>query len=94
MPPIRTRDRLFPSMHSVLRHADSFPSNLTVYYHIPLPSFVFRYEPYGHAYYDRNHPLMTSTHDGDIDWDDRVYFTVALPTEDEVALDEREPPHG
>ncbi|PBK73132.1 hypothetical protein ARMSODRAFT_717164 [Armillaria solidipes] len=79
MPPIRTRDHLFPSMHSVLRQADSLPNSTTIYYqHIPLPSFVFRYEPYGHAYFDRNHPLMTATHDGDIDWDDRVYFTVAL----------------
>ncbi|PBK73135.1 hypothetical protein ARMSODRAFT_717244 [Armillaria solidipes] len=89
MPPIRTRDHIFPSMHSVLRQADTLPTSTTIYYqHIPLPSFVFRYEPYGHAYFDRNHPLMTATHDGDIDWDDRVYFTVALPTKEEVALEE------
>ncbi|KAK0453102.1 hypothetical protein EV421DRAFT_1897127 [Armillaria borealis] len=89
MPPIRTRDHLFPSMHSVLRQADSLPNSTTIsYQHIPLPSFVFRYEPYGHAYFNRNHPLMTATHDGDIDWDDRVYFTVALPTKEEVALEE------
>ncbi|SJL01448.1 uncharacterized protein ARMOST_04770 [Armillaria ostoyae] len=89
MPPIRTRDHLFPSMHSVLHQADSLPNSTTIYYqHIPLPSFVFRYEPYGHAYFNRNHPLMTATHDGDIDWDDRVYFTVALPTKEEVALEE------
>ncbi|KAK0206034.1 hypothetical protein DFS33DRAFT_1272611 [Desarmillaria ectypa] len=93
MPPIRTRDRLFPSMHSVLRQADSLPASTTIYYqHVPLPSFVFRYEPYGHAYFNRNHPLMletvqTATHDGDIDWDDRVYFIVALPTKEEVAFD-------
>ncbi|SJL01445.1 uncharacterized protein ARMOST_04767 [Armillaria ostoyae] len=95
MPPIRTRDHLFPSMHSVLHQADSLPTNTTIYYqHIPLPSFVFRYEPYGHAYFNRNHPLMTATHDGDIDWDDCVYFTVALPTKDEVAFEEPEPPRG
>ncbi|KAK0498273.1 hypothetical protein EDD18DRAFT_1461319 [Armillaria luteobubalina] len=95
MPPVRTRDHLFPSVHSVLRQADSFPPSPTAYYeHIPLPSFVFRYEPYGYAHFNRNHPLMTSTHDGDIDWDDRVYFTVALPTKDEVALHEPEPPRG
>ncbi|KAK0453099.1 hypothetical protein EV421DRAFT_1730236 [Armillaria borealis] len=95
MPPIRTRDHLFPSMHSVLHQADSLPNSTTIYYqHIPLPSFVFRYEPYGHAYFNRNHPLMTATDDGDIDWDDRVYFTVALPTKDEVALEEPEPPRG
>ncbi|KAK0453069.1 hypothetical protein EV421DRAFT_1897099 [Armillaria borealis] len=79
MPPIRTRDYIFPSMHSVLRQADSLPASATIYYrHVPLPSFVFRYEPYGHAHFNRNHPLMTATHDGDIDWDDLVYFTVAL----------------
>ncbi|KAK0231314.1 hypothetical protein IW262DRAFT_1454211 [Armillaria fumosa] len=99
MPPIRTRDRLFPSVHSVLRQADSLSTNATIYYqHIPLPSFVFRYEPYGHAYFNRNHPLMIATHDGDIDWDDCVYFTVALPTKEEVALDralqEPVPPRG
>ncbi|KAK0498277.1 hypothetical protein EDD18DRAFT_1103859 [Armillaria luteobubalina] len=95
MPPIRTRDHLFPSVRSVLRQADSFPASALIYYKpIPLPSFVLRYEPYGHAYFDRNHPLMNSTHDGDIDWDNHVYFTVALPTKDEVALGEPEPPHG
>lgn len=95
MPPIRTRDRLFPSMHSVLCQADSLPPSPTInYQHIPLPSFVFRYEPYGLEYFGRNHPLMTSTHNGEIDWDDRVYFTVALPTKDGVTIDEREPPRG
>ncbi|KAK0490503.1 hypothetical protein IW261DRAFT_1413031 [Armillaria novae-zelandiae] len=95
MPPIRIRDRLFPSMHSVLRQADSFPSNPTAYYHhIPLPSFVFRYEPYGYAYYGRSYPLMTSIQDGNIDWDEHVNLTVALLMMDEVALDEREPPRG
>ncbi|KAK0453089.1 hypothetical protein EV421DRAFT_1897117 [Armillaria borealis] len=99
MPPIRTRDHLFPSVHSVLRQADSLSASATIYYqHVPLPSFVFRYEPYGHAYFNRNHPLMTATHDGDIDWDDCVCFTVALPTQDDVALDEAlqepEPPRG
>ncbi|KAK0191451.1 hypothetical protein F5146DRAFT_1001260 [Armillaria mellea] len=99
MPPIRTRDHLFPSMHSVIRQADFLPNSTTTsYQHIPLPSFVFRYEPYGHAYFNRNHPLMTATHDGDIDWDDRVYFTVAIPTKEEVALGEvllePEPPRG
>ncbi|KAK0467815.1 uncharacterized protein EV420DRAFT_1635087 [Desarmillaria tabescens] len=89
MPPIRSRDRLFPSMHTVLRQADSLPASATIYYqHVPLPSFVFRYEPYGHEYFNRNHPLMTTTHDGDIDWDECVYFTVALPTKGELALDE------
>ncbi len=62
MPPIRTRDHLFPSMHSILRQADYLPASATIYYqHIPLPSFVFRYEPYGHAYFNRNHPLMVRT---------------------------------
>ncbi|PBK79194.1 hypothetical protein ARMGADRAFT_1005422 [Armillaria gallica] len=62
MPPIRTRDRLFPSVHSVLRQADSLSPNATIYYqYVPLPSFVFRYEPYGHAYFNRNHPLMVCT---------------------------------
>ncbi|KAK0231302.1 hypothetical protein IW262DRAFT_474629 [Armillaria fumosa] len=42
----------------------------------------------------KSSPDGTSTHDGDIDWDDRVYFTVALPTKDGVAIDEREPPRG
>ncbi|SJL01422.1 uncharacterized protein ARMOST_04744 [Armillaria ostoyae] len=99
MPPIRTRDYIFPSMHSVLRQADSLPASATIYYqHVPLPSFVFRYEPYGHAYFNRNHPLMTASHDGDIGWDDCVYFTVALPTKEEDVLDEAlqepEPPRG
>ncbi|KAK0231300.1 hypothetical protein IW262DRAFT_1454199 [Armillaria fumosa] len=95
MPPIRTRDHLFSSVHSVLRQADTFPASALIYYQrIPLHSFVFRYEPYRHAYLDRNHPLMTSTHDGDIDWDDRVYFIVALPRKEEVALGEPEPPRG
>lgn len=33
---------------------------------------------------------MTTTRDGNIDWDDRVFFTVALPhpTEEEIALNE------
>ncbi|KAK0242211.1 hypothetical protein EDD85DRAFT_946355 [Armillaria nabsnona] len=89
MPPIRTRDRLFPSVQSVLRQADSLSPTATIYYqHVPLPSFVFRYEPYGHAYFNRNHPLMTATHGEDIGWDDCVYFTAALPTKEEVALDE------
>ncbi|KAK0467813.1 uncharacterized protein EV420DRAFT_1635085 [Desarmillaria tabescens] len=120
MPPVRNRDRLFPSMHTVLRQADSLTTKATIYYqYIPLPSFVFRYEPYGHDYFNRNHPLMvctllaiptifsfqletaqTATHDGYIDWDDRVYFTVALPqpTKEEVALEEAllepEPPRA
>ncbi|KAK0191448.1 hypothetical protein F5146DRAFT_1138234 [Armillaria mellea] len=99
MPPIRTRDHLFPSMHSVLREVDFLPNSTTTsYQRIPRPSFVFRYEPYGHAYFNRNHPLMTATHDGDIDWDDRVYFTVALPTKEEIVLEEAllepKPPRG
>jgi hypothetical protein len=86
MPPIRTRDRRFPSVYSVLRQAGSLSANATIYYlHVPPPSFVFRYEPYGHAYFNRNHPLMTATHGEDIGWDDCVYFTVAL---EEVVLDE------
>ncbi|KAG7446047.1 uncharacterized protein BT62DRAFT_920100 [Guyanagaster necrorhizus] len=108
MPPIRTCDRHFPSLQAVLHQADSLPTNATIYYrHVPLPSLVLRYEPYGHAYFNRNHPLMlksaqTATHDGDVDWDDCVYFTVALgclqPTKEEAALDEAlpepEPPRG
>ncbi|PBL01988.1 hypothetical protein ARMGADRAFT_1005442 [Armillaria gallica] len=62
MPPIRTLDRRFPSVHSVLPQADSLSPNATIYYqHVPLPSFVFRYEPYRHAYFNRNHPLMVCT---------------------------------
>ncbi|KAG7452365.1 uncharacterized protein BT62DRAFT_299952 [Guyanagaster necrorhizus] len=91
MPPLRTRDRDLPSMHSVFVQAETIPINATIYYqHVPLPSLVFRYEPYGHAYATRNHPLMTTTRDGNIDWDGRVFFTVALPqpTEEEMALNE------
>lgn len=91
MPPSRIRDRHFPSMHSVFLQAETIPTSATIYYqHVPLPSLVFRYEPYGHAYAARNHPLMTTTRDGNIDWDDRVFFTVALPhpTEEEIALNE------
>lgn len=83
MPPSRIRDRHFPSMHSVFLQAETIPTSATIYYqHVPLPSLVFRYEPYGHAYAARNHPLMTTTRDGNIDWDDRVFFTVALVSDD------------
>ncbi|KAK0490500.1 hypothetical protein IW261DRAFT_1413028 [Armillaria novae-zelandiae] len=98
MPPIRTRDRLFPSMHSVRRQADALSPSETIYYqYIPLPSFVFRYEPYGHAYFNRNHPLMSLVSRRFVG--ERLFSKLGWfqPTREEVALDrafqEPVPPH-